>query len=110
MMEACCHPYHNELARSARGERPRMYFEGNNVDNDASQGLLDLLGGHESSGDDPWAIIVISKSGGTLETAVAFRQFLRTLGESCGNARLGELIVPVTGRAGKLYELSQAIG
>ena len=46
LMEACCHPYHNELNRASRGSVPRMYFEGNNVDNDAAQGLLDLLPAH----------------------------------------------------------------
>ena len=71
LMEACCHPYHNELMRKRRGGRPRIYFEGNNVDNDALQGLLDLV-----EGDDDWAIVVISKSGGTLEPAVAFRVLL----------------------------------
>lgn len=107
LMEACCHPYHNELSRADRGSRPRMYFEGNNVDNDASQGLLDLLQG--GSGED-WSIVVISKSGGTMETAVAFRQFLRALSDKVGKDRLGELVVPVTGASGKLFELSQAIG
>ncbi len=43
LMDGCCQPYWNELSRGARGSRPRMYFEGNNVDNDASQGLLRLL-------------------------------------------------------------------
>lgn len=107
MMEACCHPYHNELPRGDRAVRPRMYFEGNNVDNDASQGLIDLL--NTPDGED-WAIVVISKSGGTLETAVGFRQFLRVLTERCGKDRIGELVVPVTGRSGKLFELAQAIG
>ncbi len=52
-----------------------MYFEGNNVDNDWSQGLLQFLKA-DSKGDGPegkWGIVVISKSGTTLETAVAFR-------------------------------------
>ncbi len=74
LMEACCHPYHNELLRKRRGGRPRIYFEGNNVDNDAVQGLLDLV-----EGDDDWAIVVISKSGETLEPAVAFRVFAGSL-------------------------------
>ena len=43
LMDTCCHPYHNELSRAQRGGRPRIYFEGNNVDNDASSGLLELL-------------------------------------------------------------------
>ena len=58
------------MSREARKGRPRIYFEGNNVDNDAVAGLLDVL-----AGDDRWAIVVISKSGGTLETAVAFASF-----------------------------------
>ena len=107
LMEACCHPYHNELSRGDRGLRPRMYFEGNNVDNDASQGLLDLL---KADPDSDWSIVVISKSGGTLETAVAFRQFLRALIEQVGLDRVGDLVVPVTGKSGRLFELSDAIG
>lgn len=107
LMEACCHPYHNELSRAERGSRPRMYFEGNNVDNDASQGLLDLL---KTNPDEPWSIVVISKSGGTMETAVAFRQFMRALSAQCGQEKLGELVLPVTGASGKLFELAQAIG
>ena len=106
LMEACCHPYHNELSRGDRGSRPRVYFEGNNVDNDANQGLLDVL----NSGQDDWGIVVISKSGGTLETAVAFRQFLNSLSNRCGVERLHEFVVPVTGKSGKLFELSKAIG
>ncbi|MBN2578450.1 MAG: glucose-6-phosphate isomerase [Pirellulales bacterium] len=107
LMEACCHPYFNELPRKRRGGRPRMYFEGNNVDNDALQGLLDLV-----EGTDDWAIVVISKSGGTLETAVAFRLLINALRRSCGNDRekLRRRIVPVTGRSGRLRELAQALG
>lgn len=106
LMEACCHPYHNELDRGWRGSRPRMYFAGNNVDNDSIQGLLDLM----AASDEPWGLVVISKSGGTLETAVAFRVFLEALRKSCGADMLSECVVPVTGRAGKLFELAKAIG
>ena len=114
LMDACCEPYFNELSRAERGSRPRMYFEGNNVDNDASQGLLRLLGNGKAatSVDDRWAIVVISKSGGTLETAAAFRQFLAQLRSSCGGDAdaLGELVVPVTGTSGRLFELAGALG
>lgn len=106
LMDACCHPYHNELDRGRRGGRPRMYFEGNNVDNDSIQGLLDLM----AASDDPWGIVVISKSGGTLETAVTFRLFLDALRKTCGDDNLPHRVVPVTGREGKLFELSKAIG
>ena len=107
LMEACCHPYHNELLRKRRGGRPRIYFEGNNVDNDAVQGLLDLV-----EGDDDWAIVVISKSGGTLEPAVAFRVFLEALRKSCkgDEEKIRRRIVPVTGEKGRLRDLAKALG
>ncbi len=107
LMEACCHPFHNELPRDLRGNRPRISFEGNNVDNDAMQGLLDLLGRDK----ERWAIVVISKSGGTLETASAFRILLRQLQEASHDAsQVADLIVPVTGRTGKLFDLATALG
>ena len=115
LFDACCHPYHNELTRAERGGVPRIYFEGNNVDNDATQGLLDLLDRGRSSGvEDQWAIVVISKSGGTLETAVAFRHFHAALREHCGGdaKKLAARIVPVTGKddSSKLFQLAGAIG
>ena len=113
LLEACCQPYYSELSRADRGGNPRIYFEGNNIDNDASQGLLALLGrGPFDSLDKRWAIVVISKSGETLETAVAFRQFTAALRESCaGDAKqLAQLIVPVTGTSGRLAELAKALG
>lgn len=112
LMETCCQPYFNELTRAQRGGRPRMYFEGNNVDNDWSQGLLQFLDS-DSQGEGPegkWAIVVISKSGGTLETASALRQFLRALEDKVGADRLPEFVVPVTGESGKLASLADSIG
>ena len=113
LMDACCHPFHNELTRAQRGSRPRMYFEGNNIDNDAVQGLLDLLrtSGDGSSVDDRWALVVISKSGGTLETAAAFRVFLRELQNSLpSDQSVGDYVIPVTGADGKLHDLATALG
>lgn len=106
LLEACCHPYHNEAPPSLRGGRPRMYFEGNNVDNDALLGLLDIL----ASDTRRWGLVVISKSGGTLETAAATRIFLRRLAEEGATSDLGRLVVPVTGESGKLFNLANAIG
>jgi len=110
LMEACCHPFHNELPREDRREWPQITFAGNNVDNDATQGLFDLLrrGELASNLSERWGIVVISKSGGTLETAVAFRQFLKLLRSSVGGdaKRLAQLVVPVTGTSGKLFELA----
>lgn len=114
LLEALCHPYYNEVSRELRAGRPRISFEGNNVDNDAMQGLVDVLGRGQvsSSVENRWAINVISKSGGTLETAAAFRILMRELQKSCGGdqARLAELIVPVTGKSGKLFDLAMTLG
>jgi glucose-6-phosphate isomerase len=108
LVEACCHGYYNEVEPAMRRGRPRLYFEGNNVDNDA---LLDLVRLLESRGDR-WGVVVISKSGGTLETAVAFRILLRELRGTLGGGagQIGELVVPVTGASGRLFELAKALG
>ena len=109
LLEACCHPYYNELPRAGRGNRPRITFEGNNVDNDAMQGLFDVLAGETDCG---WAINVISKSGGTLETAAAFRILLKKLNEACvsNNTNLASRVVPITGKSGKLFDLATSLG
>ncbi|HEX6984269.1 MAG TPA: glucose-6-phosphate isomerase [Planctomycetaceae bacterium] len=110
LFEALCDPYHNELPRDRR-PGPRLYFEGNNVDGDAMQSLLSLLGsGDKARGDDRWGIVVISKSGGTLETAAAFRLFLDAIERFYdGSPEARELVVPVTGETGsKLRKLAEA--
>ena len=58
---ACCHPYHNEQGRGDRGGRPRIYFTPSGFDNDALQGLLDLLphGRKAATIDERWGMIVI---------------------------------------------------
>jgi glucose-6-phosphate isomerase len=108
LLESCCHPFYNEVDAATRCGRPRVYFEGNNVDNAAAAGLLELL----AQRGEPWGLVVISKSGGTLETAAATRVFLRALSESVGGdaAKLAERVVPVTGTSGKLFNLATAMG
>jgi glucose-6-phosphate isomerase len=115
LFEALRSTYHNELPPESRIGVPRIYFEGNNVDNDALQELLDLL---QTTCVDPelreerWGAIVISKSGGTLETAVAYRIFRREAQEYYGSRsqRIKELLVPITGATGKLRALCKAEG
>ncbi len=108
ILEACCTTFYNEVSPAERGGRPRMYFEGNNADNDAVADLATLL----ASRGEPWGIIAISKSGGTLETAAALRIYLRELRKSLGKdaSRLGQIVVPVTGDSGKLFDLAGALG
>ena len=71
LCDALGHRYHNELDAKRRGGWPRLYFEGNGVDNDSLADLFDRLG------DEPVTAHVVSKSGGTLETAVAYRLLRR---------------------------------
>jgi len=106
LMESCCHPYHNQIAPTERGGRPELYFEGNNVDNDCIWGLLDLLG------EEPFALVPISKSGSTLEPAAVLRQLLRRLQRNCQKVdrAVGELLVPVTGQESKLAKLAEKLG
>ncbi len=109
LFEACCHPYHNELSRSQRGNRPRLYFEGNNVDNDAVLGLLELL---QSEPTADWGIVVISKSGSTLETAVAFRVFVEALKKHCQDrgVKVGQRILAVSKEDSRLWRLCVHLG
>lgn len=115
MFEALKNPYHNELSRSDRDNCPRIYFEGWNVDTDNQSALLNLLKQRAEDSSDPsapdgkTAVVVISKSGGTLETALAFRNF-RDLLEQKFADEVKQLIVPVTGDSGKLRDLSNAAG
>lgn len=115
LFEALCRPYHNELSRKDRGGVPRLYYEGENLDNDAARGLLGLL---QSQCRNPnslahrWGMVVISKSGGTLETAAAFRLFRAALEEYYGadSEQARSLVVPITGEEGKLRSFSETRG
>lgn len=113
MFEALRSPWFNEFDRAARGNCPRLYFEGCNVDSDNQRSLLDLLNRraqlHPDGAEGKTAAIVISKSGGTLETAVAFRM-VRDLIEKNFPDSSRDLIVPVTGLQGRLRALAEASG
>jgi glucose-6-phosphate isomerase len=115
LFEALRHPFHNELPREERQAIPRISFAGNNLDNDVTCGLLELLNFTCRDNNDVrqrWGITVISKSGGTLETAVAFRIFRDALESFYGpdSEESRRLIVPITGDKGKLRDLATAAG
>ncbi|MEZ6064211.1 MAG: hypothetical protein R3B90_00550 [Planctomycetaceae bacterium] len=115
LFEALCDPYHNLLPRAARGGVPRLFFDGHNLDNDCTASLLGLLnakGRDPQKLEDRWGIVVISKSGGTLETAVAFRIYRQALEAFYGSDAdaIRKSVVPVTGEGGKLHQLSQQLG
>jgi glucose-6-phosphate isomerase len=103
VLDACCEPYFNELSRGQRGGRPRMYFAGDSLDNDATAGLLTLLteGRSPDRLDDRWAILVIDQGGEDAKPAAAFRLFSAALRSFYRDdaERVAELIVAITGTA-----------
>ncbi|MDB5306583.1 MAG: pgi 1 [Gemmataceae bacterium] len=115
LFDGLCHTYHNEMPAKLRMGKPRVYFEGNAVDNDALQDLSELL---ENTCVDPdipeerWGVVVISKSGGTLETAAAYRAMKAEAAKYYGpkSEMLKQVIVPITGPKGKLRDLCRAEG
>jgi glucose-6-phosphate isomerase len=115
LFEALRSVYHNELPAKDRASTPRIYFAGNNVDNDALHELFELLSitcVDPEVRDERWGLTVISKSGGTLETAIAYRAIRREMAEYYGPraAPMKSLVVPITGASGKLRTLALADG
>jgi glucose-6-phosphate isomerase len=116
IFESCAHPCHNDLSRGERGGRPRLSFVGSPLDNDAMQGLLDLVApaGKPRGSDllDQWAIIVGGTTDGGPGMAAATRLLLASLFESVGGdrAEVSDRVVPITAHAGGLPDLAAALG
>jgi glucose-6-phosphate isomerase len=110
LFEATCHPYHNQLNRTERKDRPRLYFAGYNVDNDSTQGLMDILGREVGpTAEARWGLMVVSKSGETIEPAIAFRQFFKLLENSSGgNDELSKKAIVVTSEGSRLHKIAAA--
>lgn len=87
LLRALGHPFHNQLPDRAR-PGPRVHFV-DNVDPDTVGALIELLGKRKT------LLHVVSKSGGTVETAAGF-QVLRTALASTKNLR--ERCVVTTGQ------------
>lgn len=81
-------PYYNEFP-ALRGGRPRVYFEGNNLDPQPLHALLQNL--------DPakTCVVVISKSGETTETKAAFSVIKGWLKKTSGKS-FGRQIIAIT--------------
>lgn len=115
LFEALCHSYHNEMPAKLRMGKPRIYFEGNSFENDSLQDLFEVL---DNTCVDPelveerWGAIVISKSGGTLETAAAYRAVKAEAAKFYGpkSDMLRTVLVPVTGSKSRLRDLARAEG
>lgn len=113
LYQALSNGYHNELKPAARMGTPRIYFAGCDSDNDSLQELLEHLQNvcvDPELREERWGLVVISKSGTTLETAAAFRTFRKEMFEFYGSHSklLRELVIPITGSTSRLRDLCKA--
>lgn len=81
-------PYYNEF-KSSRGNRPRIFFDGNNLDPETLNALLNSLDPRKTF------VVVISKSGETTETKAAFAVVEEWLRKGVGS-RYGRQIFAIT--------------
>ncbi len=95
LLRALLHPYHNQLPDRAR-RAPRVHIV-DNVDPDTIGALRELLARRKA------LLHVVSKSGGTVETAAGFQVLRAAL---AGAKNLRERCVVTTGR-GALRELAE---
>ena len=102
--KALSHSYYNQLDREKRGNRPEVYFLGQNLDPDYFRDTLDMLDGKLIG------INVISKSGTTTETAIAFRLIRRFIEEWAGDKARDFIIVTTDKNKGVLRDLANQKG
>jgi glucose-6-phosphate isomerase len=97
---ALSHAHFNALPREERGGAPEIYFLGQNMDPDHFRDTLDLLRGKRVG------INVISKSGTTTETAIAFRILRRLLEDGLGERARDHILVTTDEKKGALRRLA----
>ncbi len=97
---ALTHNYFNQLSRKERGGAPEIYFLGQNMDPDYFRDTLDMLRGKRV------AVNVISKSGTTTETAIAFRIIRRMMEENWGSEADSLIVVTTDKVKGALRKMA----
>ncbi len=103
-IKALTHTYFNQLSREDRGGVPEIYFLGQNMDPDYFRDTLDMLEGKRVG------VNVISKSGTTTETAIAFRIIRKLMEDNWGEAAAGLIIVTTDKKKGALRRLAEQKG
>lgn len=101
---ALTHTHFNRLDREERGGAPEIHFLGQNMDPDFFRDTLDMLRGKRVG------LNVISKSGTTTETAIAFRILQRLLEEELGEEANRRILVTTDRDRGALRELANRKG
>ena len=102
--KALSHTYFNQLDREKRGNRPEIYFLGQNLDPDYFRDTLDMLDGKRIG------INVISKSGTTTETAIAFRLIRKFIKDWAGDKAGDYILVTTDKNKGVLRNLANRKG
>lgn len=103
-LEMLTHTFYNGLPRDKR-RGPEVYFAGNNISSTYLAHLLDVIK------DKDIVINVVSKSGTTLEPAIAFRIFRGLLEERYGKKGARERIIVTTDKSkGTLRKLAEEEG
>ena len=98
------HGFYNEMTKEAR-KTPQIYYIGNSMNGTYIEDVIDLLEGKDFS------INVISKSGTTTETAIAFRVFRELLIQKYGKEAAAKRIYATTDKArGALKTLADTEG
>ncbi len=103
-VKALTHTCANQLPRNERGDVPEMYFLGQNTDPDFFADTFDLLKGRRIG------LNVISKSGTTTETAIAFRILRRHLEKQLGDSATEFIIATTDRNRGALRTLTEQKG
>ena len=98
------HGFYNEMTPEAR-KTPQIYYVGNSMSSTYIEDVIDLLG------DKDFSVNVISKSGTTTESAIAFRIFRELLIKKYGKEGAAKRIYSTTDKArGALKTLSDTEG
>ena len=98
------HNFYNELPKEKR-KGPKIYFAGHNISSTYLKELLDIIG----NGDI--CINVISKSGTTMETSLAFRIFRECMEERYGKKEAsGRIYATTDKKSGVLKKLADREG
>ena len=103
-IEMLSHNFYNELPEEKRSG-PKIYFAGHNISSAYLKELFDIIEGRDI------CINVISKSGTTTETALAFRIFREYMEEKYGKEGAGRRIYATTDKkSGALKKLADREG
>lgn len=101
VIEALSHSFYNLQKKEARDNRPRIYFAGHNLCSSYLSDLMDIIKGERIT------LNVISKSGTTTETAIAFRILRNFMEKEYGKEETRKRIITTTDSyKGALHELS----